>query len=107
MVLRANLKLRNKEIEVMEAYQIYYGMGIWLLQENAGLTYKEARVYQSDMRNESTEQLAESLGITVQTVYDLRRSARKKLDGKILDDILMGYTPMTIETTSPARKPFF
>jgi len=97
----------NPAVSSTEIYQIRYGMGIWLLQENAGLTYKEARAYLANMRNESTEQLAEALDVNTQTVYDLRRSAKMKLDGKLLDDVLMGYNPMTMETASPARKPFF
>jgi hypothetical protein len=97
----------NTTLPAAEIYQIRYGMGIWLLQEKGGLTFNEARAYLSDMRHESTEQLAEALGVKKHTVYDLRRSAKVKLDGILLDDILMGYTPLTKETASPAREPFF
>ncbi|MCL2147796.1 MAG: helix-turn-helix domain-containing protein [Methanomassiliicoccaceae archaeon] len=107
MVLRTKLHMGQEGMDPMEIYQIRYGMGIWLLQENAGLTYNEARAYMSDMRNETTEQLAEALGVKKQTVYDLRNSAREKLDGKLLDDVLMGYNPLTRETSRPIREPFF
>ena len=89
-----------------ELTQIRYGMALWLLQENAGLSYKEARAYLADYREETPEYLAKMLGIKKQTVYDLRSSAKRKLDGKILDEILMGYTPLIIETCSPVMPLF-
>jgi DNA-binding CsgD family transcriptional regulator len=82
-------------------------MGIWLLQENAGMSYKEARVYLSFMRNESNQQLAETLGVSVRTIQRLHRSAAEKLDGKSLENILAGYMPMVMETAGPDRSPFF
>jgi len=107
MIQRTQLHLGNPSVSTDEIYQIRYGMAIWLLQENAGLTYKEARVFMASVRNERAEQLAEALGIKKQTVYDLRRSALQKLRGKKLDDILMGYSPIVMETADPSREPFF
>jgi hypothetical protein len=107
MIERTEIHMGHPNVSSTEIYQIRYGMGIWLLQENAGLTYNEARTYLSGMRNESDDQLAEALNVKKSTVYCLRASARKKLDGKLLDDILMGYTPMAMETCSPVKVPFF
>lgn len=106
MVIRTSLQIKGCT-ECAEFLQIRYGMSIWLLQENAGLTYREARVYLSHERNETEEQLAETFGIKLRTVRGLRRSASKKLEGKDLYDILMGYDPPLIETVRPAREPFF
>ena len=107
MVERTELYMGNPSVSSTEIYQIRYGMSIWLLQENAGLTYGEARVYLAHTRNESTEQLAEALKVSKQTVYGLRRSARIKLDGKLLDDVVMGYIPGIMETCCPVRVPYF
>jgi hypothetical protein len=107
MVERTNLHIGDPAVSMKEMNQIRYGVAMWLLQENAGMSYKEARVFLSGSRNENTEQLAEALGITIGRVYNLRKSAREKLEGKSFDDIVMGYYPLMPEVSGPSKKPYF
>ena len=107
MIDRTTLHMGNPAVSSTEIYQIRYGMAMWLLQENGGLSYNEARVYLANSRNESNEQLAKALKVNKQTIYDLRRSAKEKLDGRLMDDIYMGYTPLIVEVSGPTKDPFF
>ncbi|MCL2295593.1 MAG: hypothetical protein FWC29_00720 [Methanomassiliicoccaceae archaeon] len=81
-----------------EFQQVRYGMAIWLLQENAGLTFKEARVFMAGTRQESAEDLSKALNVTKQAVYNLASSAKAKM-GEIedLDSVFKGYFPMIVD----------
>ena len=97
MVMYAKAKF-NEPMEFEEFQQVRYGMAIWMLQENAGLTYKEARVFMANTRHESTEDLAKALNVTKQAVYNLASSARAKVDQiEDLDAVLKGYYPMVVD----------
>jgi len=97
MVMYAKAKL-NEPMGLSEFQQIRRGMSIWMLQENAGFTFKEARVLMTDRRLESAEDLAKILGVTKQELSDIENSARAKIDGiKDLDAALNGYFPLVID----------
>ena len=97
MVTHANAKL-GEPMDFDEFQQVRYGMTIWLLQENAGLTFKEARVFMADTRQETTEDLAKALKVTKQAVYNLASSARAKMDEiEDLDAVFKGYFPMIVD----------
>lgn len=97
MVIYAKAKL-NEPMSLSEFQQVRRGMSIWMLQENAGFTFEEARVLMTDFRFESDEDLAKTLGVTKQEVYDIEVSARAKIDEiKDLDATLQGYFPMAID----------
>jgi hypothetical protein len=55
-----------------------YAMNLWMLQEKAGLSFKEARVHLSNNR-EFFCNIAEEYGITTQAVYNIQRRAEKKI----------------------------
>jgi len=97
MVMHAKAKL-NEPMDFEEFQQVRYGMALWMLQENAGLTFKEARVFMAGYRHESTEDLAKALNVTKQAVYNLASSARAKIDEiEDLDAVLKGYFPLVVD----------
>jgi len=103
MVLYAQAKF-GEPMDFREFQQVMYGMALWMLQENAGLSFKEARAYMAGDRNESTEDLAKALGVTKQGVYNLASSARAKMEKfEDLDKVFMGYFPLIVDY-SPKRK---
>jgi hypothetical protein len=99
----------RSRIGTTEFAQIRYGVALWLLQEKAGLSYKEARVFLAHSRHETTEHLMESLGISRNTIYGLRRSAKKKVEkcnpAPDLSDLLHGYVPIVLETNIRVGNP--
>jgi len=105
MVMYAKAKL-SEPMEFEEFQQVRYGMAIWMLQENAGLTFKEARVFMAGSRHESTDDLAKALGMTKQAVYNLASSARAKID-KIedLDAVFKGYFPLVVDYGIKRKNP--
>jgi len=88
----------NEPMGLSEFQQVRRAMSIWMLQENAGFTFKEARVLMTDRRFESEEDLAKILDVTKQEIIDIENSARAKV-GRIndLDATLKGYFPMAID----------
>jgi len=103
MVKYAKAKL-DEPMELYEYQQVRYGMCIWLLQEKAGFSFEEARVYMADSRLESAEDLAKTLNVTKQTIHNLASSARAKMD-KIEDhdEVFMGYTPLMVDYNHKVR----
>jgi len=85
-------------IDSIEYMQIRYGMALWMLQENAGLSFKEARVFLAPDRGESVEHLVKSLKVSKQGIYNLSCSARAKM-AKIedFDAVFNGYTPLVVD----------
>jgi len=97
MVMYAKAKY-GEPMDFEEYQQVRYGMSMWMLQEKAGLTFKEARVYMADDRLESTDDLAKALNVTKQAIYNLGSSAKAKMD-KIedYDAVFMGYFPLMVD----------
>jgi len=97
MVMQAKAAV-GEPIDIFEYRQIRYGMALWMLQENAGFSFKEARVFLADERGESVDRLAKELKITKQAVYNLASSARAKIE-KIedLDSVFKGYYPLVVD----------
>ncbi|MCL2317998.1 MAG: hypothetical protein FWC44_02955 [Methanomassiliicoccaceae archaeon] len=84
-------------MEIFEYQQVRYGMALWMLQENAGLSFKEARVFLADERGESVDHLAKELKVTKQAIYNLSSAAKAKIE-KIedLDAVFKGYYPLVV-----------
>jgi len=94
----------GEAMEFWEYQQVMNGMSLWMLQENAGLSFKEARVYMADSRFESTDDLANTLNVTVQDICDLASSAKAKM--KKVEDfeaVFKGYFPLVVDY-NPKRK---
>ncbi|MCL2295592.1 MAG: hypothetical protein FWC29_00715 [Methanomassiliicoccaceae archaeon] len=66
-------------MELEEFQQVRRGMTIWMLQENADFTFKEARALMMDIWSESPEDLARILKVTEEEIQNLRNSAIEKL----------------------------
>ena len=97
MVMYAKADL-YEPMSLSEFQQVRRGMSIWMLQENAGFTFKEARVLMTDCRSESEEDLAKILEVTKQELLDVKNSAIAKMEGiKDLDATLKGYFPLIID----------
>jgi len=97
MVMYAKADL-YEPMSLSEFQQVRRGMSIWMLQENAGFTFKEARVLMIDIRSESEEDLAKILDVTKQEILDIRKSAIAKIEGiRDLDATLKGYLPLVID----------
>jgi len=97
-------------MDMHEYQQVRYGMCIWLLQEKAGLSFEEARVYMADDRLESAEDLAKTLNVTKQTVHNLASSAKAKMDKvENRDEVFMGYSPLVVDYSHKGRnsRPLF
>lgn len=71
-----------------------YAVCMLLLEEEAGLTYREARAILHHSREEISD-LAKIYGITEQGVYNMIRRAEKKIrdSGKTQSGILGEYAP--------------
>jgi len=103
MVMYAKAKF-GEPMDFEEYQQVMYGMCLWMLQENAGLTFKEARVYMADDRVESTEDLAKALHVTKQGIYNLASAAKAKMDKfEDFEPIFKGYYPLVVDY-NPRRK---
>ncbi|MDR0309588.1 MAG: hypothetical protein LBH88_02375 [Candidatus Methanoplasma sp.] len=103
MVMYAKAKF-GEPMEIEEYIQVRYGMALWMLQENAGLSYNEARAYLAYERGESTEDVAKALRITKQAVYNLSSSARAKIEeAGELDEVFKGYFPLVINVNPKKR----
>ncbi|MDR3282447.1 MAG: hypothetical protein LBS92_02410 [Candidatus Methanoplasma sp.] len=88
-----------------EFQQIRYGMALWMLQENAGLSYGEARAFLADERLESTADLSKALGVAKATVYNLASSARAKLEKfDDLEEVFKGYWPLVADVNPRKKK---
>ncbi|MDR3206568.1 MAG: hypothetical protein LBT41_05725 [Candidatus Methanoplasma sp.] len=88
-----------------EFQQIRYGMALWMLQENGGLSYAEARVYLADDRFESTNDLSKALGVTKATVYNLASSARAKLEKfEDREKLFRGYWPLVVDVNPRSKR---
>lgn len=97
MVMYARAKL-GEPMDLKEYQQVRYGMSLWMLQENAGLTFKEARVFMANDRLESTEDLAKALGVTKQGIYNLASSARAKMEKyEDYNEVFKGYLPLVAD----------
>ena len=78
-------QLSDFMIPVSDLRFMDYAFLVWYVEENAGLTYKEARVILRDIRGESVSDLAELFGCSAQAIHNFDRKAMKKLvDSKIL-----------------------
>lgn len=66
-----------------------YAMAMLILQENAGLTFKEARAFLAYSR-ESNLELAVEWGVTIQAISNLCRRAERKIEatGQSIEEIL-------------------
>jgi hypothetical protein len=104
MVKYAKAK-QGEPMEYEEYQQVRYGMALWMLQENAGLSYKEARVFLAEERYESTEHLAKALNMTKQGIYNLASSAREKME-KIedIDAVFKGYFPLIVDVNPKGKE---
>lgn len=64
-----------------------YALKLLELQEKAGLTYKEARVFLCSRSAKMLFDLSVEWGITMEGVYNLSRRAAKKLEKAGLDEL--------------------
>ena len=67
------------EKEQLEERKVY-ALKMLELQEEAGLTYKEARVFLLSRSSKMLYDLSMEWGITMEGVYNLSRRAQKKID---------------------------
>ena len=72
-------QLTDFMIPVADLRFMDYAFLVWYMEENAGLTYKEARVILRDIRGESVSDLAELFGCTTQAIHNFDRKAIRKL----------------------------
>jgi hypothetical protein len=56
-----------------------YAIAMWMLEEKAGLSYKEARVYLMDHR-ETIDSLEQEFGVTRKAIFNLMRRADRKVE---------------------------
>lgn len=103
MVIPRRNSSRHYEYSTEEDVQVTYAVALWLLQERAGLTYREARVLLAGFRNENTCDLVQGLGITDQAVYNLKQRAKNKIAASKMteDEILSGYFPHSLDVSEP------
>jgi len=95
----------GEPMEIEEFQQIRYGMALWMLQENAGLSYKEARVFLAEERFESVEYLAKALNMTKQGIYNLSSSAKAKMGAiEDFDAVFKGYYPLIVNVNPRGKK---
>lgn len=66
-------------VPVSDLRMMNYAFLVWFMEENAGLTYKEARVVLRDIRGESVSDIAELFGCTTQAIHNFDRKGMKKL----------------------------
>ena len=109
MVIHAKAAV-GEPLDFPEYQQIRYGMALWMLQENAGLSYKEARVFLAPERGETVEHLAKTFKMTKQAIYNLSSSARAKIEK--IDDlaaVFNGYYPLVVDYNIKKKvvEPFF
>jgi hypothetical protein len=104
---------RAKYGELMDTYeywQIRYGMALWMLQENAGLSYEEARAYLAEDRFESVEHLADALDCKTEEVQKLFSVAEEKINTSGgIEAAFQGRFPLMV-FAGPLKKdstPFF
>lgn len=75
--------------------KIRYCTRLWLLQEIAGCTFEEARIYLRRERNETPENLMEIYSLDTDAYAGLLASAeRKVVDAESQGDLFKGYKPM-------------
>jgi hypothetical protein len=81
-------ELREREREHMTQY----AMNMYLLQSEAGLSFKEARAVMIPY-HETNDMMAIDLGTDVRAVYNLQRRAKKKIEktGMSFEDIVGAY----------------
>ena len=72
-------QLTDFVVPVSDLKMMNYAFLVWFMEENAGLTYKEARVVLRDIRGESVSDLAELFGCTTQAIHNFDRKGMKKL----------------------------
>jgi hypothetical protein len=100
----------GEPMDFEEYRKVRYGMALWMLQENAGLSYKEARVYLAEGRSESMEHLAESLDCTVEDICRFSSTAEAKMKNvKDINAVYRGYYPISMDRRSSRKGgvPFF
>lgn len=66
-------------VPVSDLKMMDYAFLVWYMEENAGLTYKEARVILRDFRGESVSDLAKLFECTMQGIHNFDRKGMKKL----------------------------
>ena len=75
--------------------KVRYCTRLWLLQEIAGCTFLEARVYLRRERNETVASLAEIYSIAEDEVMAAAASAEgKAAEAEAKGDLFHGYEPM-------------
>ena len=78
-------QLTDFVVPVSDLKMMNYAFLVWFMEENAGLTYKEARVVLRDIRGESVSDLAELFECTTQAIHNFdRKGTRKLIDAGIL-----------------------
>ena len=70
-----------------------YTHRLWLLQENADLTFVEARIYLHKERCESLEKLSKEFDIEITDEY-YEEIVKKVEEIEKTKDIFLGYTPL-------------
>jgi len=70
---------RRYEKEQLEERKVY-ALKMLELQEKAGLTYKEARVFLHKRSSKMLYDLSVEWGITMEAIYNLSRRASKKVE---------------------------
>lgn len=81
------------DVDAERKLKIRYCTRLWLLQEIAGCTFPEARIFLHRERNESPERLMEIYSLDRDSYEELFDSAKRKVaesDG----DVFRGYGPM-------------
>lgn len=72
-----------------------YCIRMWLLQEVAGCSFVEARIYLRRERNETPEKLMEIYSLDADTYAEIESSADRKVsDAESKGDIFRGYGPL-------------
>ncbi len=75
--------------------KIRYCTCLWLLQEIAGCTFEEARIYLRRERNETRENLMETYSLDEDAYAELLASAEMKVaEAESEGDLFRGYKPM-------------
>lgn len=72
-----------------------YCIRLWLLQEIAGCTFLEARLYLREERRETTESICRSYNITMEEAEVSIENARRKIEKASKSrNVFRGYTPI-------------
>ena len=87
----------HRMLQRYRLYEMLHAKQVDCLQRSADLSYKEARAYLIDVY-ETPQVMADSLGVTLQAVYNMRRRAKKKVEecGMTEEEIFGEFVPVDL-----------